>query len=62
MAFPLTAISLHVETEQFHVGHPRNEFRREGPSIEMTRNDGHAFLIHEFSNPVSEKPLLVSQK
>jgi hypothetical protein len=62
VAHPLTAIPIHVETEETHLCHSANEVHGEGPLVEMVSNERHAFLIHKVPNPVSIKPLCFCQK
>jgi hypothetical protein len=62
MTHPLTAVSIHVETEEAHLCHSANEVHREGPLVEMVSDERHAFLIQKLSDPVSVKPLCFCQK
>jgi hypothetical protein len=62
MTHPLTAISIHVKTEEAHLSHPGNEVHGEGPFVEMVSNERHALLIHKLPNPVSVKPLCFCQE
>jgi hypothetical protein len=62
MTHPLTAISIHVETEKAHLCHSANEVHGEDPLVEMISNERHAFLIHKLPDPVSIKPLCFCQK
>jgi hypothetical protein len=58
----LTAISIHMETEDAHLCHSGDEFPRKGSFVEMVRYQRHAFFIHKLPDPVSIKPLCFCQK
>jgi hypothetical protein len=62
MAHLLTAIPIHVETEETHLSHSGNEVHGKDPFVEMISNQRHTFLINKLPDPVSIKPLRICQK